>query len=299
MKRVFSVLILVLIGYSSVFACDVCGCSVGGTTFGLLLQRPYHYVGLRAQYTSFAVIDEYQNNQQLQDRYWQFDLSGRFYLHERVQILASIPYHQNIRMGGDAADQEVSGLGDIQVATLGRLLDSKSENHRHLFDLGMGIHLPTGTAAPDAESLLLPQRLYPGYGSLSFSVQAAYVYQYKQWGLRALGNALLPTYGSDNYRYGRQFVFSPTLFREIQGDGWVLIPQVGWWAEWVQADEKYRDGTTVYGTGGQGHLLDAGIDWQIKQIVLSTRVQVPLGGQYAEELALPGLRSQLQLSYLF
>lgn len=283
---------------TGLFACDVCGCSVGGASFGLLLQRPYHYVGLRAQYTSFAVIDEYQDNRQLQDRYWQFDLNGRFYLHERFQLLATIPYHQNERSGGDT-DLKIQGLGDIQIQAIGRILQIETDRQRHLLDIGGGISLPSGQAAPDESELLLPQRLYPGYGSISFSTQLAYVFQHQQWGARILGNALLPTYGADNYRYGYQWVASPSIFREFQGDGWVLIPQVGWWAEWVQPDEKYRDGTQVYGTGGQGHLLDAGLDWQISSVMLSARVQLPLKGDYAEGLAQPGMRSQLQLSYLF
>lgn len=287
-----------LLSWTALSACDVCGGSVSGSSFGLLLQRPYHYVGLRVQYTSFKVIDEYQNNQQLQDRYWQYDVNGRFYFHKRLQVLASIPYQYNYRQGGESP-LVVDGLGDIQLQLMSRLIEQDGEIHSHYLDLLLGLQLPTGTSATSAEELILPQGLYPGNGSFSYSIQLAYTYKYQEFGARLLGSLLIPTYNPDNYRYGQQAGANLTFFYEYQKEKWGLVPQLGLWSEWIAVDEKYRDGTEVYGTGGYGLLFDLGLDWQFEQFLLSVKGQIPLNGSYAEDLALPGFRSQLQAAYLF
>ncbi|MEL6844639.1 MAG: hypothetical protein AAFP02_15620, partial [Bacteroidota bacterium] len=80
MIRTIIVGLLLLGGSISLHACDVCGCSSGNLSLGLLPYYQASFVGVQGQYNAFRYRDY-----ATQDRFYVANIWGRWYPHARWQ----------------------------------------------------------------------------------------------------------------------------------------------------------------------------------------------------------------------
>jgi hypothetical protein len=112
---------------------------------------------------------------------------------ERVTLLAELPFrHGDITYAttqGTATDQSVSGLGDVRVGGLFRLLD---RNGRHAHG-SLVFSLPTGGADERDEAGSLPYAVQPGSGTFDLSPAVTFTEQRLlwSWGAQMGGTARL------------------------------------------------------------------------------------------------------------
>ncbi|TXI71256.1 MAG: hypothetical protein E6Q41_00520, partial [Cyclobacteriaceae bacterium] len=85
MKKVFFIS-LVLLAAHVTMACDVCGCSLGGSYFGILPQFNKNFVGLRWSQARFHAYMNHQSGylseETSNDTYRKLELWGRYYVNK-------------------------------------------------------------------------------------------------------------------------------------------------------------------------------------------------------------------------
>lgn len=116
--RLFIVTVMVLLTTGSAYACEVCGCSMGGNYFGILPQFHGHFVGLRYQYRSFRSehVPLFSESEQLiSHEYFQTaELWGRWNPSKKVQLFAFVPVNFMHKQEAGITTLE-NGLGDVSL----------------------------------------------------------------------------------------------------------------------------------------------------------------------------------------
>ena len=110
-KQTTMVFALIMLSINYGKSCDACGCSVSSGGLGLLPQMQYNFVGMRWQRTVFRSHEGYDKGNETIDQFDQLELWGRYYLGNRFQLAAVVPYKMNTRTGVNTLPFELSGLG--------------------------------------------------------------------------------------------------------------------------------------------------------------------------------------------
>lgn len=283
---------------ADVFACDVCGCSVGGPYFGILPQYHRNVVGLR--WYDSRIDSEHPFVHQgesgfTSDRFRSLELWGRVNPLPRVQVLATMPYHFLESTSGEVSTRS-SGPGDATLlATYALVNDVRCGNWRHQWQLGGGVKFPTGrfrSAYTDEPGL---QR---GTGSWDWLATTIYTLRFRQLGLntdatyRYMGKS--PSY----YRYGNRFTSGVRLFywKEWK-NGPTLLPNAG--VLYETAGKDVHLGDVLDYTGGDCLLATAGMDIYFKGITVGATVKIPVYEHLAEGYSDAGGRLVVHAAWLF
>lgn len=263
-------------------ACDVCGCSLGGGYFGILPLYNKNFVGLRwsqAKFHAYIAPSQYLSAQQSHDTYTKVELWGRYYVTQRLQVFAFIPYVYNDMNG---TDQVVSaqGLGDVSFMANYLLLntgESKSD-FKHTLLAGGGIKLPTGKFDQTDKGKIINRNFQLGTGSVDFTLNAIYTVRYKKVGVNVETGYKINTRNTDDYLFGNQFRASGKFFLWQEIGKVALLPYAG--LNYEQA-AMHREGKILQvNTGGDAWLGSTGLDVYIKQLTVGVNYQKPVSQQY-------------------
>ncbi len=151
MKKNYLIALLFLIGFHiQLSACDICGCGIGGTYFGILPQYHKHFFGLNYTYQSFKSehpMYDIEDNKYSSERFQTLEIRGRYHITKKVQLFVFAPlgFHEQIDHG---LKSFVSGIGDVSTianVTLYNSGDSLNKTWKNNVQICGGIKWPTGT----------------------------------------------------------------------------------------------------------------------------------------------------------
>ena len=262
-------------------ACDVCGCAMAGNYSGIYPQFQKNIIGFRYRFQSFnhPNTDLNLNGTSLvqRDKFQTYELAGRFYLSDRIQLLAAVPYSVHMREESERTT-DISGIGDMTVAanyTLINTGDSLKKTFKHTLLVGAGVSLPTGRYQQrDATKAMLPAQFQIGTGAYRFSLRSNYTVRYEGFGVNAEANY---TFNGENerfYQFGNQYSASANAFYWFQGNGFSILPSLGISYEHYNQDYEYEN--VKEQTGGSLQLLNAGIDLYLDKYYVQFFMQQPL-----------------------
>jgi len=256
-------------------ACDVCGCSAPMSSLGALPRLRSGFVGLRWEHNRFTITERTMLTESgtivEQDVYNRFDLQARVFVHKRVQLLASMPYRQVLRIKyGQTAEQR--GLGDAVLSATVIALD-RSAKLRHLLMAGGGVSFPTGVYRPDKKELQQPG-LQPGTGAFGFMPMVAYTLRWKKLGMSVDVQGRINTTNNRGYQQGHRADGTLRFFYWLEKGKWNILPTLGLAGGHGVAD-RLNDNDMAGSGGGQLNFMP-GVEVYWKNVSVSAFYRHPL-----------------------
>lgn len=294
--RAIGICILLTLPYA-IYACDVCGCAVNATYFGILPQYRQHFIGVRYMSNNFistqipSLFDV--KNKTYTESLQRAELYGRYYPTNRLQVFAFVPYQYNIRSEGGVVTEN-TGLSDIS-ALLNYIVvntgDSGSYTWRNTLSMGGGIKLPTGGFSSNEAA-----SQQTGSGTFDYLLNAIYTLRYKKVGINADINVRLNT-SNTTYSYGNRYTSSARFFYWYKYKMISLLPHTGLLSEYAQKDAK--NNITQRYTGGYGFYSATGVDVYLRKLSIGASLTLPVHERINEGYSVTRTRVSMQVLYLF
>ncbi len=301
----FIIAIIACASYNSV-ACDLCGCSASNQYLGILPQFYRQFIGLQYQYTSFtarqaSLMDptEYERAYEFNNTY---QLWGRYYIGERVQLFGFVPYHMNT--GSDAGNAfRTTGIGDASLLANVVVIkdDSDCKTWHKSFLAGGGIKMPTGkyTGITTLDEQGLPN-VQAGTGSWDFIVNANYTVRREKIGINADASYSLTTVNTAGYKYGNKLNIGLLAFYWFAKKNISVLPQGGVRYEYSLHDyDNYQRKWLNENSGGSIVLGTIGVQSFYKQIGAKIMYNIPVGQHFAGGNVTVNPRLETSLYFLF
>ena len=279
-------------------ACDACGCSMSGNYSGIYPQFHKNIIGFAYRYQAFrhpsTELNLNGSSVVKRDRFHSYELTGRFFLSPRVQLLAAVPYAVHTREESERTTQ-ISGVGDMAFTTNLTIVntgDSLGRRFRHTLLGGVGLSLPTGKYQQrDETRTMLPAQFQIGTGAYRFSLRGNYTVRYQGAGINAEASYTFNGKNERAYAFGNQYGGAANAFYWFKASGVSILPSVGFAYEFYQRDAAF-DAPKLQ-TGGSLQLLNAGVDVYLNNYYVQLFVQEPLRQQLPD--AQPSSRGRLRV----
>jgi hypothetical protein len=274
------------------YAAMACGACGGGSAaqgssstlfFTSYVALQYRHSSLKAQYPSLmgdaaaTTSRNYYNTAQL---------SGRYILGKKWQLLATVPYQYNTQVAATQR-QEQHGLGDISVQVNTVVANKTNGNSKDVLLAGLGAKLPTGNqVANSLQGTGLPETM-PGTGSWDGMVSASYMHSTASWGYGADASYTLTTANRQQYKYGNRLSTAIYTMRKFSNDKASIVPQLGLKYEYSLHDyDNYKRKWLNTQTGGSICYAFAGIQTYNANLGFTAGYYYPVAQQYASGLVL-------------
>ncbi len=305
MKQILCCAVL-LMGSIAASACDACGCGASSCNLGLgILPQFYrNFAGIQFQNRSFSSLHEANESgtpaQASDEQYQTIQVWGRYGLSKRVQLFAFFPYQVNTQTTGGATAR-TSGIGDVSVLGMVKLVNKFGKKANHTLFTGMGIKAPTGqykgTTTRDAEGL---PNMQPGTGSWDFMANANYTLSYGNKGINAEAAYTFTTANKYNYKYGDRLSSTLAGFWRKGIKNWTLLPSAGVKYEYTLHDyDNYARKWLNEETGGSIMYGTMGMQVYYKQAGLQLNMDLPLAQNYAGGNVSARYRANAGLLFMF
>ncbi|MBK7762685.1 MAG: hypothetical protein IPI46_04845 [Bacteroidetes bacterium] len=301
MKTLLTSIILLILS-TSIHACDMCGCSASGNSFGILPGFQKHFIGLRYQNSSFtskAHEGSNESHKKSKEQYQSIQLWGRAVLHPKIHAFVFVPYKFNQRKEG-SEQISIHGVGDISLLLNYILLNTgnqDSSNTKQFLQCGAGIKLPTGKCDAIHAGLMLNENMQIGTGSVDIPWMVMYTLRHKNKGLYVEANYALNNSNKFKFQFGNKLSTSFKLLRWFQKSKLTYLPQIGAGYEYSQIDRRQHE--TVENSGGSIALVNVGMDLYYRNFSLAVHAQQPIAQNIGNGLIQNKTRMSANLIYLF
>jgi len=288
MKKIIFVLLL-LIPFAEVRACDICGCGVGGNYIGILPEFHKHIFGVRYRSNSLKThlgVGGYTTYLTTAERYHTMELWGGWNIKQKFRIMAAVPYSFNERSNQGITNSK-NGLGDISLLGFYQLFyRSKAVFTNKIlvqtFWLGGGVKIPTGRYnADDKENTMQNTNLFQlGTGSTDFTLNAMYDLRIQDAGLNVSGSYKMNTANKYGYNYGNKLNTTAQLYYKFKlKKNTTIAPNAGIIYELSKKDIDNKIAVDISG----GNLLQGsiGIETSLKKISIGANWQTPFSQNLA------------------
>jgi hypothetical protein len=278
-------------------ACDVCGCSVSSNGIGLLSAYQYNTAGIRWQSVYFRQNPTLGTTK---DHFESLELYFQWHPMEHLRLSVFQPYKWHYRYT-EQTHRQVNGLGDTRLlANYAIFKNAKPTDLSTLFwELGAGIKLPTGKYDARIHRTGLPENFNIGNGSWAYIFQSNVVYNLPKIGIASFTTYQHNLVSKSDYHFGSQLSSSLSIFAQNSfTKTFKTIPHAGLYVEHIAADKLYN-ANEAHGTGGYGLFASGGINFVIKDILISSSVLFPITGNYGETEIEAKPRFALELAYIF
>lgn len=193
---------------------------------------------------------------------------------ERVSVIADLPFVRKDLSTSGRTTSDLSGVGDVEVATRVALLDLADFAHRrrNTFAVSAGTSLPTGrNAETDAAGERVDEHGQIGTGSWGPFAGLHYRFEQDDWFASASVSGRLHSTNSFQYRYGSALLWS--VHGQYQPMRRLAL-QLGVDGRWASRDEDAVG--PVDHTGGTVLALAPGAYWNVAAgFWLTLRAQIP------------------------
>lgn len=287
---------------AGVNACDICGCSSGGSYFGILPRFGKHFAGVRYQYRAFSSAHPAINGEQpasSREWYQTGEIWGRYVPHPRIQIFGFLPYHHFERQE-DRSQSTVNAMGDAGLVANLIVLntgDSLYNSWKQALQIGGGVKMPTGRHLIVQEGLLLNPNMQPGTGTWDFPLNAIYTIRRNRVGMNAELQYRINGTNKNRYRFGNKTIASAQVFYWQNLKRFSLLPQGGLSFESAGADRK--NGIVQDYTGGEAVYATAGINMYYKRLALGMNVNQPVYQHLGDRNVQAFTAASAALTFLF
>ena len=282
-KKIFTLCIILTAITKQSSACDVCGCSLGGSYYGILPQFQKNFIGLRWSQAKFyahmnhgAVLGEESSH----DTYSKVELWGRYYINDKIQVFAFIPYSYN-NMNGTEQKLKTHGLSDVSIVANYLILNTgedKTKKFKHTLMAGAGLKLPTGEYDEEDNGLIINRNFQLGTGSVDFIISGFYTLRYQKVGLNSEVGYKINTRNRYDYLFGNQFHASTRFFYWQNLKSLSLLPNVGVYYEQAA---PHKDGEIIQAnTGGNALFFSAGMEIYYRKFSAGFNFQDPFKQNY-------------------
>lgn len=261
--------------------CDVCGCGSSGGGMGYGTIGDSNFIGVRyinQQYRSRDGI--YNNSPWIDEHFNTMQLWSQVPLGERFSVNTIVPLHFHSRALVDGSDQEISGLGDVNILASYNLIQTKDtpfvpdENAiKHSLSIGAGLKLPTGSYNRENNTGSVNPSFQLGTGSWDILLASNYSVGYKQYGMGVLANYVIKTENNEQYQFGNQFNYGVNFFRRFENLRMQsYIPVIGLAGEVFGENQSY--GIAVQDT--KGNVLFGRLGFEADLGIFNTGINVML-----------------------
>lgn len=281
-------------------ACEICGCSGGGNSLGLLPLVQRHFVGFRA-HAQYYTTQPHGGETASKENFANIDLWGRWQMNRRWQLIGILPYSSAERIFNDGVIHRTKGLGDLSLIAQFALLDPAKQAvkpWRYTAQIGAGLKMPTGVHdLRNEEGVLHIANLQPGSGAYDFLLSGLYAVQYNTWGISADASLRLTGENAEKYKIGNRLNAELRLFWNRQSRQFRFLPYAGLS---LDARDVDRDkGIWQADSGGKAWFAVAGIDFFWGNCLLSLSGKIPLAHSLGGDMVTPGPRIQGGVAWLF
>ncbi|MBD2701261.1 hypothetical protein IC229_11480 [Spirosoma sp. BT702] len=285
-------------------ACDLCGCSNGGSFFGILPQGHRGFMGVRYRYNSYH---SHLNSLNLSshEQFRTAELWGRFYPAKRLQVMAFVPYQfsrQTILKTGETIP--LRGLSDVTALAHYNLIntfmdDSVVHTVNHSLLVGGGVKLPTGRYRYDENSLsdVANPNFQLGTGSTDWIGNLIYTARYKNWGMNADVSYRVTSTNPNGYRFGNRLNTSASVFYLASMGSKSIMPNAGVFVE--QAGHDIRSGEVNKQTGGYATYLNLGAELYLNKLNLGVSYRKPVSQFLSEGELQANAQLTTHITFLF
>lgn len=302
MKKILTLVIIMVITSYAVRACDICGCGVGSYYIGILPDFKKRFVGLRYQYktlrshlgpggtTSYLTTDE---------TYQTAELWGGWNIGKRFRVLGFVPVNLNSREN-QGQTMNRSGLGDIAVVGYYQLLNTRAASNQSLW-IGAGVKVPTGQYEPTErkENENTPNNFQLGTASTDFSAHLMYDIRWMDFGINANLSYKINTSNKYDYRYGNKFSSNVLAYYKFRINEKVsLAPNTGVLFETAVKDVE-NNKYTIDQSGGYSLMGTIGGEATFGRISAGVNFQPVISQRLANQQVKAGNRAMVHVTYLF
>jgi len=287
----FKLIVLVLLVCFNInaFACEVCG-----TFMGIVPNEKKSFISVFYRYRAFKQ-DNFNGNVYFPDNslrtmqtthgahtvdgggyeiYRTVDIRGRYFLHKRIELNVILPYCFNKEFSSGVLEEAV-GVGDLNTLLSYHAFESVNNTVKHRVQLGGGIKWATGAHSEKFGSERISLLLQPGSGSDDILLNGAYFVGYSNWsgGL----NVTQKINGVNKFRekIGNSTTMNGSIFYRFQlNDEIEILPSVQGYFEKTKG--LYINNDLQSKTGMQVLMGGIGLDINIKNVALSSSVQIPI-----------------------
>jgi hypothetical protein len=301
MKRIFSVILMMtIISFSQVRACDICGCGVDNYYIGILPQFNHTFFGFRYHFSRFNTRLTNDPTQFSRDFYQTVEGWGGWNISKRFQVLAFVPYNFN-RQISDEGISRPSGVGDITFLGNYRVFESQSvANSKAIsqeFWVGGGIKLPTGRfniEANDADVAAVANGQL-GSGSTDLLFNAMYNLHINKLGVNTTASYKTNSRNKDQYKFGDRLTVSSVAYYAIPVSKAMISPNLGFSYEHTQESQLQRKKVDMT----DGSILNGslGAEVSFNKVTVGFNLQLPVAQNFAENQTMEKLKGMFHISF--
>lgn len=287
-------LLLIFWCFSSIQACDICGCYMGITPYDnqsqiAFLHRYRAFNGYRnynqksnlftpgsykVAHGEHGSTPEYQKTYSSKDyeSYKTYELRLKYFLHKRIELNAIVPFNYN-KSKEDTLMTKTLGIGDPSFFIGYHLIRRiEVEKIQQRLVLGAGIKIPSGNYYDkNIAGERIPLLLQTGTGSTDYFTYLNYIAGYKIIGINL---NLMYKFNGENYykeRIDNSFSSYLNIFARIKIKNWFIIPS-------IQSYYEYTNGLMIKNvlqknTKMNALMLGPGLDLVYKNIGVNMNYQ--------------------------
>lgn len=301
-KKTALLLLLTITAFTSINACDICGCGIGNSYIGILPNFKKTIVGIRYRHNAMTTHVGVGGSVSYLTTYEKYNVAevwSGWSVSNNFRVMLSVPYNFSEKTNQGTTHNK-NGLGDINATGLYQVLGKKATATDQAIVqslwMGAGVKLATGKYNPSDKSGNNNANLFQlGTGSTDFTLNAMYDLRKMNAGINISAAYKINTANKYDYSYGNKINISSQVYYAFAiGNKLVVSPNTGVQFEAAAMDKD--NGTEVSVSGGNILQGTAGLEISFGKISMGANLQTPLSQNLAKGIVHAGNRNMIHVS---
>ncbi len=251
--------------------CDACGCAAGNGSSGFESLLNPQFIGIKYFAQHYRAKENMFVKDLTQDQYFNtLQVWGKIPVTKNLSVYASLPFHfhEKKTMQGDIS---ISGIGDLNVMGIYRLMNSKDNFHQ--LNGGLGVKVPLGKFDEKGISGVNPS-FQLGTGSWDYQAALNYKFQKNKLALLVNTDYTVKTVNKKHYRFGNQWNYAAMGFYQIAGnEKTIFSAKAGLQGEVYDKNKQFDE--ALPNTAGSALYGKLGFETSYKKFSLGGEVMLP------------------------